>query len=829
VGVGRAARGGVKAAAIAVLLAVAATVALPGTERARAGTYELLACDAAPNHSFDAWQREAPTSNGTMAAYASWCDGNPGRVNDMETNGLISRADYDNRWTPRQEGQGWIMRPAPGTRVVGLTWAGTLRRPGALAGTEWWTARIADAGNGAAYLACPAGTGSCTYNQTAPQWLPLPAGAPGTGIEVGSYCMPALPQSCLNTWTSPYFNTASASLARIRYADVRVEDTAAPGVSFKDGGLTAGGWLRGRQGASYASSDNSGVRTDRVYVDGAQAGPDRTHDCDFTGSVPCPASASGSYDLDTGTLADGSHVLRAEAVDPAGNVASASTSFQVDNHAPAAPVGVSADGGGVSTVPRFTVRFANPPGQAAPIATVHYTACPAGSTGGCRSGAAAVSAGGSGEANAVTGSFGIADQGAYDVTLWLEDGAGNADPAQAAAPVRLQLGEDEPAPPQLAPPPSGWLTGASYTQRISFPPDASVPASGVAGYSVTTDGSTPDATVDAPGRDAAYSFAPAEGVTTLKARTLSGAGTPSPVAEVTLRTDRTPPATSVLGAGPPRVASDGPLDLTLLGTDQPGLSGMGGADPGDPVSAGGHVDYRLDGGPTVQVRGDEARVRVAEQGAHTIELRAYDVAQNASPVRTLTVTVGAPRQAPPRAHAGFWDASASTAAFAAAPGFASDCPPQTTLAAGAATTVDQSEPDRALAANTAVTVRSHEGDNARALLAFELPAIGDCAVLSAELRLRQDGGGAGRALAAYRLASEWSASSVTWDTRPGAAGSPATAVASGSGWQAFDVTEQVRAMYRSANDGIVVEDAAEGAAEPQEETFGGAELVVALG
>ena len=247
---------------------------------------------------------------------------------------------------------------------------------------------------------------------------------------------------------------------------------------------------------------------------------------------------------------------------------------------------------------------------------------------------------------------------------------------------------------------------------------------------------------------------------------------------------------------------------------------MGGADPGDPVSAGGHVDYSVDGGPTAQVRGDEAHVRLAAEGPHTIEVRAYDVAQNASPEQTVHVTIGAPAQPKPRAHAGFWDETASTATFAAAPSFATSCPQEATLTPSAAATVDQGDPTRALGAQTTVTVRSHAGRNARALLAFDLPALGDCAVLSARLRVRRQGD---RPLAVYRLASEWSASSVTWDSRPGAAGSPAT------GTDSFDVTEQVRGLYRAGNQGLVVEDAAEGDAEAHEETLTAPELVVTLG
>src|SRR5205085_12223338 len=122
-----------------------------------------------------------------------------------------------------------------------------------------------------------------------------------------------------------------------------------------------------------------------------------------------------------------------------------------------------------------------------------------------------------------------------------------------------------------------------------------------------------------------YAFAPAEGITTIKARSVSGAGTTSDVSQVTLRVDRTAPVTSVLGAGAPGAVSSGPLDITLLGTDQPGLSGMGGADAGQPVAAGGHVDYQLDGGDFVQVRGDEAHVHLEREGTHTIAFRASDV------------------------------------------------------------------------------------------------------------------------------------------------------------------------------------------------------------
>src|SRR5436305_3512619 len=117
-----------------------------------------------PNPSFGAWQMEPQTANGTMAVYASGCDGDPAKVNDLEGHGLISRSGYDSAWTGSKDGRGWRMQAAAGTRIVGLARAGSLRRSGTPPGTEGWTAEIADSGNGVTYLACPPGTGSCAYN-----------------------------------------------------------------------------------------------------------------------------------------------------------------------------------------------------------------------------------------------------------------------------------------------------------------------------------------------------------------------------------------------------------------------------------------------------------------------------------------------------------------------------------------------------------------------------------------------------------------------------------------------------------------------------------------
>jgi hypothetical protein len=262
----------------------------------------------------------------------------------------------------------------------------------------------------------------------------------------------------------------------------------------------------------------------------------------------------------------------------------------------------------------------------------------------------------------------------------------------------------------------------------------------------------------------------------------------------------------VLGAGTSGVASNGPLDVTLVGIDPPGGSGMGAADPADRVEAGGHVDYSVDGGSTVQVRGDEASLHLDRVGSHTISFRAYDVAGNASPARTVTVVVGGPPSpGTGTGHSGFWDRTAATATFTAAPSFAASCPPRTTLTAKARAWIDESAPAANHGGEPTVTVRGGDGHRARALLSFDLPATGGCSVTSAELRLNQLSGDAGRTLNVFRLGSAWSESTVTWADRPGPTGVPASAKSPGTGWQPLDVTPQVRAIYRSGNSGFEVE------------------------
>ena len=83
----------------------------------------------------------------------------------------------------------------------------------------------------------------------------------------------------------------------------------------------------------------------RMTVDGEQRDVQDYRDgrwpawvrCDFTRPRPCVDVVPGGLGLNTAALTDGTHRMRVEAVDAAGNVGGVTHDIHVDNHAPAKP------------------------------------------------------------------------------------------------------------------------------------------------------------------------------------------------------------------------------------------------------------------------------------------------------------------------------------------------------------------------------------------------------------------------------------------------------------------------------------------------------------
>jgi hypothetical protein len=367
---------------------------------------------------------------------------------------------------------------------------------------------------------------------------------------------------------------------------------------------------------------------------------------------------------------------------------------------------------------------------------------------------------------------------------------------------------------------NGWL---SAPQATTYSPQLTVDSGGpaIAGYAVTTDGTTPGGTanVDARGVVAPPPGGWPEGADTIEARAISTSGVASSqVATLVIRVDRTSPSVVVEGYGDPAPAwQPAPVNVRLAAADA--LSGVGAADDGAPVTAGGYFAYTVDAGPRTTTPGGLATVTLAAQGRHWITFQAYDVAGNVSQSQTVYVNVGNPTAGTPPG-SGFWARTDNpNSRFTAAAAFGTNCPAQVTLTPVHDTYVDQSQPDQAYGSAATLVVRSAVDANARSLLDFSLPPAQGCAVTSAVLRLYSTASTGGRTLEAVRAGSPWTDTTVTWTTRPGGTGTPATAVTTANGWQAIDVTSQVADEYGYGDDGLIVRDAAEGAATAAGQSF----------
>jgi hypothetical protein len=115
------------------------------------------------------------------------------------------------------------------------------------------------------------------------------------------------------------------------------------------------------QGLIWSASDNVGIQTWRHLIGGQRVDNDGLRDCgDF--NLVCPNLDSAEHlAYNTASLPDGPHTVTAEAVDRAGNPASASATFSSDNHAPAPPQNLAVDGGDAwRAKPGFRVTWTNP-------------------------------------------------------------------------------------------------------------------------------------------------------------------------------------------------------------------------------------------------------------------------------------------------------------------------------------------------------------------------------------------------------------------------------------------------------------------------------------
>lgn len=241
--------------------------------------------------------------------------------------------------------------------------------------------------------------------------------------------------------------TAGDLRLRGRSFDFTLRDDAPPTIGDAGGSLFHGGWLSGARTLSFPAHDTGGGLSgvEAAFDDGTLL--QSPSSCTVAGGryarlQPCPTGRAGEWAVDSARLPDGVRGLELRATDVGGATARKTYAVSVDNHAPASTRDVAVAGGdGWRRANGFELSWANPGGQHAPIVRARWRACAVGAL------AAAGCIDGDRAATGVTASGPIAlpTPGEWDIRIWLEDAAGNADPETGSSPRRLRYDPDPPA------------------------------------------------------------------------------------------------------------------------------------------------------------------------------------------------------------------------------------------------------------------------------------------------------------------------------------------------------------------------------------------------
>lgn len=426
----------------ALALVIAVTIA--PSAAAQTGTYDVVACDDVAGAANNSWveSNNSPakleTGNGCGAS---------GVYAGLYARDVVGVSNVSARGSAQ-----WSFTAPGGTTITGVSYSRWLFKED---DDDWQPALRAD---GLSIDSCTiAGTAiDCTSGTQGGQRTS--ASFPGANLlSFGVLCVAVAPVTCSNG------GTLHKAVAVLYGATVTLSDPSLPTLSNVGGSALAGGYLRSAQSVTYDASDNTGIRTGRLYVDGSVRAS-TTYACDFTYAVPCSDKSGAELSLDTRSLGDGPHTVQVAAGDPAGNEAkSAPWTVLVDNTAPASAQNLVVGGGtGWRRENSFSVSWANGTDAGSPPAVAHYKVC-ASDGSGCQPEQQAV-----GDNIARIDGISVPSEGEWELRVWLEDAAGNLDPANAAR-ATLRYGN-----PPAAPAPTGSTSApvpatASVTQAAPAP------------------------------------------------------------------------------------------------------------------------------------------------------------------------------------------------------------------------------------------------------------------------------------------------------------------------------------------------------------------------
>ena len=402
------------------LVVSAFVAALVLASPARAGTFDVLACDAAPGFVNNSWRSE--TNHGGMVAFSA-C---PSGGDAMRGLGARTNYPYPDGWTvPAGASARWIFDATPGTAIVGYRANGFFKQ-----NDHRWQVGLS---NGAVlFEGCPWTPhntgGACGASLFAADYHPIP-GSSVLYTEVfcgGGPC--------------PVGGGGWYGWVSLTWIAVTVFDDTKPVVRNPSGEMWSNEWIGGTRRVAFDAFDNTGIKEVKAVVDGRDMAG-RGQLCDPAAKTR-PDSPAAAPDVATANgTSDGEHQLELQAIDRADNRGSITRTVKIDNTAPAGPVDLAVVGGdGWRPTNDFAVRWRNPEQDAAPIAGAAYRLCPA-------NGPDAECVSGTQDAADITEMSGLTvpRAGEWTLSVWLRDAAGNARPETAAPPLHLRFDPDPPS------------------------------------------------------------------------------------------------------------------------------------------------------------------------------------------------------------------------------------------------------------------------------------------------------------------------------------------------------------------------------------------------
>lgn len=252
-----------------------------------------------------------------------------------------------------------------------------------------------------------------------------------------------------------------------------LRDDVPPEIGAPQGSLLSGRWLRGSHTLGFPAGDTGGgvAALEAEFDNGTTVGtpaPCASVGGSYVRLRPCPLTHGSGWTVDTARLPDGQRAVTLRVRDAGGAVATSTRSVKVDNNPPVAPLDATVVGGsGWRAANDFAVRWVNPASQHAPIAAARFSVCRAGG-GDCADG------GRTAEGIATVGGLAVPRAGEWDVRVWLEDAAGNADAAHAAPPLRLRFDPDPPLLRFLPGDPAAPSIVAAEAEDLSGLADATI-------------------------------------------------------------------------------------------------------------------------------------------------------------------------------------------------------------------------------------------------------------------------------------------------------------------------------------------------------------------